>query len=330
MKDSPYKHLDITDRPNALPLDEQTKWAAGIFPIPTSNDIRYFNCSLIRRNDGLWLFARRARNIKGDWMGMNDVVALKLRELTNTVQGMIDVQFPKVYKGEHFEDPRVMWMGGSIWISCTTFIPRMFHGAHQRLCRLDERFAASRPISPVYGGNGASPLMQAQNHEKNWLWFEHDGKPHMVYRHTPHQVVEWPDFFEFRNPVVHDSRFTNPRWCHGEPRGGTPPVRVGDEYWSFFHSSLPWRPPKRQYFMGAYAFEAKPPFRITRMSLRPLLAGSIADPWAEGLPLVVFPCGAVLEDGRWIVTMGINDYRCGWIEIPHKELEQQTDYVEPF
>lgn len=325
-----FTHLDVTDRSNALPVAEQTKWNAGLFDIRTDPNTRFFNPSLVKRGDQYWLFARRARNIKGDWMGMNDIVAHLFDRRTKAIRASVGVVFPKHYKEEHYEDPRTMWMGGSLYISCTTFIPRMFTGAHQKIARLNDQFYSGRPLSPIYGGNGGSPLLNEGRHEKNWLWFEHDGRPHMVYRAVPHEVVEFDSFEEFRAVKTHRTRFAHKAWCHGELRGGTPPVRVGDEYWTFFHSSLVWRKPKRQYFMGAYAFSAKPPFEMTRMTFRPLLAGSIADPWAEGLPLVVFPCGAVYENGTWLVTYGVNDYVCGWIEIPHSELESELAYVEPF
>ena len=74
--------------------------------------------------------------------------------------------------------------------------------------------------------------------------------------------------------------------------------------------------------MGAYAFEAKPPFKITRMTKKPILSGSQEDPWQEGLPLVVFPCGAVLQSNKFLVTMGVNDYVSSWIEIPLDDLNK--------
>ena len=72
--------------------------------------------------------------------------------------------------------------------------------------------------------------------------------------------------------------------------------------------------------MGAYAFEAESPWRITRMSTLPILSGSRKEYWQDGLPLVVFPGGAMLQNGVWTVVYGVNDARCGWIQIPHQEL----------
>jgi len=38
------------------------------------------------------------------------------------------------------------------------------------------------------------------------------------------------------------------------------------------------------------------------------------------LPLVVFPCGAILRNGEWLVTLGVNDCESAWIKIPHERL----------
>jgi hypothetical protein len=81
--------------------------------------------------------------------------------------------------------------------------------------------------------------------------------------------------------------------------------------------------------MGVYAFMAEPPFRVTRMSTVPILSGSQNDEWHEGLPLVVFPCGALLRNGQWLVTMGVNDCASAWIEIPHKDVVKQAKIYEP-
>jgi predicted GH43/DUF377 family glycosyl hydrolase len=112
-------------------------------------------------------------------------------------------------------------------------------------------------------------------------------------------------------------------WDYGIIRGGTPPVMTdnGDEYLTFFHSRLPDEKHRWRYYMGAYAFESQPPFRITRITTEPLLAGSSADVWSKDKPLVVFPCGSRLKDGKWLVTMGVNDLASAWIEIPHADLE---------
>jgi hypothetical protein len=79
--------------------------------------------------------------------------------------------------------------------------------------------------------------------------------------------------------------------------------------------------------MGCYAFEAKLPFHITRITEEPLLIGSQNDYWVDKKPLVVFPCGSLLRGQEWLVTLGVNDLKCGWIKIPHKDLTKRMAWL---
>ncbi len=145
----------------------------------------------------------------------------------------------------------------------------------------------------------------------------------MVYGANPHVVVEFDQTFKVEREHI-TTQPTLP-WKHGEIRGGTPPVLVDDLYWTFFHSSVPWREDgKRWYVMGAYAFESNPPFAMKRITTKPLLCGSRMDRWAEGKPLVVFACGALFRNGKWLITGGLNDLDSFFVEIPHNELIDLT------
>jgi predicted GH43/DUF377 family glycosyl hydrolase len=69
--------------------------------------------------------------------------------------------------------------------------------------------------------------------------------------------------------------------------------------------------------MGYYKFEVKPPFKITEISEKPILYGNEADQrlLPDNSPLVVFPCGAIEKDGKFIVSFGLNDEKTGIIKI---------------
>jgi predicted GH43/DUF377 family glycosyl hydrolase len=88
------------------------------------------------------------------------------------------------------------------------------------------------------------------------------------------------------------------------------------------HSSTNWIKPKRRYHMGVLRMEPTPPFRITGISRVPILSGSERDRRKVNDPPCVFPCGAINEDGNWLVTLGMNDCECAWLRIPHAELEK--------
>jgi len=310
----------------------QWGWKASLFSFGKAEKdlIDYFNPSIVERKDGLWLLVRRSIFEDRLRFGRNSIMAFKLggADGISPLHGM-KLRIPFTNDQEQFEDPRAIYHDGHTWVGACNFVwyGTKWTGAHQILAACDDNWEANR-YDPDYGKNGMA-IGRNTGHEKNWLWFFHKNRLHMVYAGPPdQQVVEFTSAMQ--NQAVHLSKAPCP-WPHGVIRGGTPPVLVDNEYWTFFHSSMPWRPPFRRYFMGAYAFEAKPPFRPTRITGEALLIGSQNDYWQARKPLVVFPCGAILKAGRnpgqwsWFITLGINDLKCGWVEIPHDDLLLLTE-----
>ena len=177
-------------------------------------------------------------------------------------------------------------------------------------------FHVIRAIRIKYGHNGSSVFSNTGN-EKNWGWFFHEGALCFVYTLSPLVVVGTDGnadvTAEWKSPGF-------PGWPFGILRGGTSPVKVGDEYFTFFHSSTWWKPPKRRYFVGCAAFSAKEPFLATRWTALPLFAGSTHDPRLFEHEPAVFACGAVHRRGEWLVSMGLNDSACAIARIPHNDL----------
>jgi predicted GH43/DUF377 family glycosyl hydrolase len=301
-------------------IKDQTPWNVGFFDFGKAQtpDTRFFNPALIQINGDDWLIARRAAPIPWHHLGQNSLVAFRLNK-EHKPEAFVEINLKnRNYKDQHWEDPRITSINGRMVLSyCTFQIYRnaTYSGAHQQVAFLNEGFQPMETWDPIYGGNGGSILMQSGN-EKNWIFFEHDGQMMMIYNTEPHQVIKWDN-----QQVVEKWETPGFGWKWGHMRGGSPPIRVGDEYICFFHSSTKWTEKKRQYHMGAYVFEAKPPFKMKRMTRKPLLSGSQKDPWIEGLPLVVFPCGSILDGKKYVVSMGINDYTSAWIEIPVKDLD---------
>lgn len=284
--------------------------------------VSYFNPSIVERPDGTWLVARRSKNDSNFPYGINDLMVFKLDGIT-PITGK-QVKIFKNFSGEHFEDPRVIYNDGITYIGACNFIwgKKGWTGAHQILCTVSDDWNSTGKYHPVYGGNG-SEIGRVTRHEKSWLWFFHEGKMHMVYQANPHTVIE----FDSISPVVVHKTESDLKWKYGEVRGGTPPVLVDGEYWTFFHSSLPHKICTKQYHIGAYSFEAHPPFRITRITPKPVLSGSMEMCWNPGKPACVFPGGAIIKNMEWLVVFGVNDLECGWIKIQHDELARSTRKV---
>lgn len=298
------------------PISEQVDWPNGFFNLPLSRHLCHFNCSLTRDGAGqLWLFVRQwQRRGPKDWHSV--ILACKVdaaKQIVETQQLRIsDDPFTQ------YEDPRVVWMDGKFYVSLCVWSQVNAYAAKQVFCEFNEKLEMTAHWMPTYGYNDPDAIPpETGGSEKNWVWFNHEGNWHFVYSFSPHVVAR---------SVLETFSTTQPSltWKYGEIRGGTPPVRTGEEYVTFFHSSLPWKKTQKRYYMGAYAFEAKPPFRVTRVTTKPLLSGSEHESRIVGGPLTIFPCGNVFENGVHMVSFGVNDESCAWVKIPQDELWLNT------
>lgn len=316
------------------PIIEQAAkrgWQCGFFDFGKAEHrgVEFFNPGLVRRPDGLWLMVRRSEMVPGFPYGQNKIWACKIDENKKPMGGPT-LKFPNSKPDENFEDARAVFWNNQTWIGAcnfTWFPNSHWTGAHQVLGIFQDKGGADiteetwTPLArrdPIVGKNLGHAGNTNGKHEKNWVWWFIEGKLHCLYMSDPWNVVQFGSKWEEQIPYVAEGV----QWKYGVVRGGTPPVRVGDFFYTFFHSSLPWRGRYRRYYMGAIAFEASPPFRPVFWTQEPILTGSQNDPWGQKKPLVVFPCGAVMENDKWLISLGVNDLKCAWLEIPHADLLQ--------
>lgn len=127
-------------------------------------------------------------------------------------------------------DPRLVVYAGRLWAIYGHFrLPSLLY-----LVEIDPTtLAAAGPARPLL-------LDDRQWQEKNWMLFEHAGELLAVYTIAPHVILH----LDLRGQeAIHCRRIHTTSWDvgayarrFGEPRGGAPPVRVGDHYHVFFHS----------------------------------------------------------------------------------------------
>lgn len=312
MRISPNAFDPLKESPSIL---EQTQWPCGFFTFPYRYKVQYFNPAIVDWMGKRYLVARRRRHATHP--GKNDIV---LWWIGNDMRPLREHQvlFPTKHPSENWEDPRASVVDNALWLSWAAFrAPWQMHYVHQAAGVVNTRFQVPYVCNVVYGGNGPHSLANTGN-EKNWCWFSHEEAMHFVYSPSPHVVVKTSG----GEKVEDQYQSGGISWKCGLPRGGTNPILFDGLYWTFFHSSLEISlvAPKRRYYMGAYAFESKPPFRPVMMTRKHLLCGSENDPREPSAPLCVFPCGAMLEGEEWLVTLGVNDCSCAWIRIPHADL----------
>lgn len=124
-----------------------------------------------------------------------------------------------------FEDPRLFVHAARLWIAFTYYCG---HPLRMGLARLN---SAGQPDECwIFESPG-------QLAEKNWQFFSHGGSLRAVYSINPQVVGE---VSENGFAKLYQQDHGRP-WPHGDLRGGTPPIRMGDEYFSFFHDISPAR-----------------------------------------------------------------------------------------
>ena len=152
--------------------------------------------------------------------------------------------------------------------------------------------------------------------QKNWAPFVYKNQMYLSYNLNPHEVLS-PNKKSGVCSVLYDSEFHPAWWRYGTIRGGTPSVLVDGRYLGFFHSSSYARSattgstPIFHYFMGAYAFESKPPFKITHITPHPIIGEHFYDP-SDYPKRVVFPGGFIVRGDMIYVAIGIDDSQL-WI-----------------
>ena len=157
--------------------------------------------------------------------------------------------------------------------------------------------------------------------EKNWGMFSHEGELHAVYSIDPHVIFRvegdsaWPAYGTGPNPLP---------WSGGSRRGGSAPVRVGDEYVSWFHGHRHKPGVGFYYSGGVYSFDGNPPFRPTRGIGYPVWSPDSTKRHmnASATQDVIYPSGAVLDGNRWLVSAGHQDTECLVAEFDAFEIEK--------
>ncbi|MBS0653460.1 MAG: hypothetical protein JSR39_08055 [Verrucomicrobia bacterium] len=167
-----------------------------------------------------------------------------------------------------------------------------------------------------------------ERREKNWVPFDYQGQLLLAYSLAPHVIFRPLLDTGACETVAYSS--SNWKWQWGEPRGGSPALIVGEDYLSFFHSSLSTSTlhsdgrKMNHYFMGAYTFSAQPPFPIKRVSPEPIVGkgfyrGPVYKPY-WGSVRCVYPAGFIFDDNFIWVSYGRQDHEVWIAKLDKKEL----------
>lgn len=267
------------------------------------NPENYFNGSICRHN-GKIFFA--CRSDQKPWFSNIRIVFCQLNENYQPIQSTERwLEVDSMLGKNHVEDPRLFVCDGELKMAYTD-------GYKMYLCHFDSKYNV-RSCGTISNfkenGNG-------DGREKNWTPFDYNGKPHFIYSDNPRIILNDGGVWLSQNSL---------EWKWGRVSGGTPAIKWGTHYITFFHSSLTFKKPhhKRAYFAGAYIFEDSPRFNIVGVTQYPILKGVFAK---EGENVVnqdvcvIFPSGVIMEEDHFAISYGFNDCETRVIKVTKSAL----------
>lgn len=220
-----------------------------------------------------------------------------------------------------YEDPRFFWHAGALWMS---YIRSEYPKALTAEVWVGQ---LGRESGRYYVANArkVEPPWKPQRMEKNWIFFEREGRLFAIYAVREEQVVL--EFDNWTVTKVHKSRPAT--WNWGSPRGGTSPVDSGDgKLVRIFHSRTDYEfaPTTWRYHVGACLMEASPPFQIVKLSKRPIITAShndetyARDKCFHHKPAIVFPGGWTPTQSGMLTALGVNDNSSHLVLLNRKDL----------
>ena len=213
---------------------------------------------------------------------------------------------------EWFADPRLFNLQGKTWMVWND--GNRSDGNHQFMVELD----LSSELKPAGKAREIVLKGSRRKNEKNWAFFEAEGKVWVVYSITPHVILsvdlssESKVVCQTEVSVSWNSRYSS---HYGAFRGGAQPVRVGDKFVNLVHSSFNM-PEGREYVAAVYEFSAEYPFApvkelpipvnfgLPRLSESEALKENKLNPTTTE---VVYPTGLVVSGEQVWISAGVND-----------------------
>jgi len=321
--------------PESFIFDSQELLPASWRHFGEPGPVRTFNPSLLRDGDG-WIFAYRV-------VGPDLLRRIALCRLNRNLQVIAGSQVPlsshvRFAPGcryaepaqTWFADPRLYRLAGRLFVYWNSG----WHDPanYQFIQEIDPR--DFHPIGYAREFDLAGPR---QKLEKNWTLLG-DGPFYAIYSITPHRVLQFSlegeaaiDFTEVVSTEWNNDAYAG---AYGALRGGAVPQQVGGHYYSICHSVHP-APEGYRYVPAVYRFTAAYPFAPTDAPARPLVlpnpcGGTRRHPKLNpAVGEVLYPCGAVFANERWLVSYGINDECCAIATLPTTAVHDALQALTP-
>ncbi len=283
-----------------------------------------FNPSILKVPEGFILTFRSTPNLYFEpWLNFIGIVLLNDSFEPISVPQLLNTRSKISTTPSQSEDARIFSYKGRTYLIYNDNVDITYPKTWQRrdmflseLLFEGGRFTLSAPIKLCYEEKYYSQWWQ-----KNWMPFEWNKTLLLAYTVNPHEIL----FLNFMGGSCYRcyETWAPLDWEYGTLRGSTPPLLVDDEYLAFFHSGTVLASPLTggddlwHYFMGAYTFSKDPPFAITKVTPKPLVADGFYT--ASGCEKrVIFPGGYALCGNTIYLAYGKDDCEI-WIATIDKD-----------
>jgi predicted GH43/DUF377 family glycosyl hydrolase len=311
-----------------IPFADKQGIILDVKNVPVRDIKAPYNAALIKGGNWDYLLIFRY-DIKKKWKLKNNYIGCV--ELDKNFEQKED--FKNIDTTSNFSnDPRLFKAGSRFFLVYNDIVSL---GSRDRIIKIAELDVSNFQLNYITDLD-----RKIKKTEKNWTPFSYQNNSaeeiYFIYTIDPQIVLKLENPRENKlKDINFDSNPINFPWYWGIPRGGTHAELIDGEYLSFFHSSFTDRNGKHWYVMGAFTFEANPPFRVTGVSPHPLLfKGIYSSPHSKGSSSrlrCIFPTGLVLseDDSKILVSCGENDSAVKIITFDKKALLKSLIRTDP-
>lgn len=199
-----------------------------------------------------------------------------------------------------YEDPRFSVLNGELYLSWVLYQNHWDFGTKVLISKMNAEFGITDIFRPSIGDNSKTGCY----FEKNWLFYDHDGRTRVIYSICPLKVFEaFSVNDDFTEIISRSDSFAE--WKYGIPRASIGPIPVNDHYMIFFHSHVEKaKARERVYFLGLALYDKD--LNIVRYTKEPILE-SILQPAPANEAYCILPYGYHLEGDDISISCGLND-----------------------
>lgn len=209
------------------------------------------------------------------------------------------------------EDPRLIEMGGRLWLFFNARSKRAFVKIF--LCpleRVDGRWElAEPPVELVYEGGCKRRV------EKNWMPFVHEEKLYLIYSLSPYVLLKADPLTGICTKI--DAPPVTFPWDFGEPRGSAQLIPQENGYIGVFHSSKSTLPrfmrPRTKIYYYLAGFSIDHNLHLNSVSRDPFDLPGFYN--RTGKERVIFTSGLIENGDKLALSAGIDDKRSAVVTI---------------